>query len=76
MAIVRGETKYYHGVCTPRYKIITLDNAAVKQSRYLQIFVKLGSFAIINTVILMDGLIGAAEVSANGGAKRCRMARP
>src|SRR6266699_6422051 len=30
-AIVRGKTKYYHGVCTPRYKIITLEYATANR---------------------------------------------
>src|SRR6266545_2006252 len=30
-AIVRGEIKYYHGICRPRYKMITLEYATGKQ---------------------------------------------
>jgi hypothetical protein len=66
-AIVRGDTKYYHGICTPRYKITTLEYATGNGSLFSS-FCKLeGSFAIITTVILMGWCdTRAAEVSATG----------
>jgi hypothetical protein len=33
-SIVRGETKYYQGVCTSRYKIITLEYATANRSLF------------------------------------------